>query len=286
MLKRSWRRPQEHAADRGHKSMSLLNFVHLPIHIPEAMTIPEVKAALGQCMGQMAKTLPAWQESKVRNKQEVIVESQNEGTTVPSCCSCGLLSSRKFRIGQLDDKVQKYRGRVVLRGDAVKGDSGSCSELTEQGSSATHMTAAMRRSSKRRCVSMQDDFQMAGKKASLKPMWKELMSKVDLEDQIPIIDRKSETNNRIVTQKQKSFATLVSSYTITQFDSDSKHDVISCSYDMEGHCTRVCWTPLRVSEQNGGAIVQSSYSLWITNNSQRKSWKQLEDQPKFARKSC
>ena len=39
-------------------------------------------------------------------------------------------------------KHQKYKGRVVLRGDNVKDDSGSYAVLTEQGSSASQMTAA------------------------------------------------------------------------------------------------------------------------------------------------
>ena len=39
-------------------------------------------------------------------------------------------------------KHQKYKGRVVLRGDIVKDDSGSCAVFTEQGSSASQMTAA------------------------------------------------------------------------------------------------------------------------------------------------
>ena len=37
---------------------------------------------------------------------------------------------------------QKYRGRVVLRGDVVKDDSGSYAVFTEHGSSASQMTAA------------------------------------------------------------------------------------------------------------------------------------------------
>ena len=40
------------------------------------------------------------------------------------------------------DKHQKYQGRVVLRGDIVKDDSGSYAVFTEQGSSASPMTAA------------------------------------------------------------------------------------------------------------------------------------------------
>ena len=37
---------------------------------------------------------------------------------------------------ELDPQFQKYKGRVVLRGDIVKDDSGSYGVFTEQGSSA------------------------------------------------------------------------------------------------------------------------------------------------------
>ena len=43
---------------------------------------------------------------------------------------------------ELEAKHQKYKGRVVLRGDIVKDDSGSYAVFTEQGSSASEMTAA------------------------------------------------------------------------------------------------------------------------------------------------
>ena len=39
-------------------------------------------------------------------------------------------------------KQKRYKGRVVLRGDIVKDDSGSHAVFTEQGSSASQMTAA------------------------------------------------------------------------------------------------------------------------------------------------
>ena len=42
----------------------------------------------------------------------------------------------------LEAKHQKYKGRVVFRGDIVKDDSGSYAVFTEQGSSASQMTAA------------------------------------------------------------------------------------------------------------------------------------------------
>ena len=47
-----------------------------------------------------------------------------------------------LKIDELEAKHQKYKGRVVFRGDIVKGDSGSYAVFTEQGSSASQMTAA------------------------------------------------------------------------------------------------------------------------------------------------
>ena len=43
---------------------------------------------------------------------------------------------------ELEAKHQKYKGRVVLRSDLVKDDTGSYAVFTEQGSSASQMTAA------------------------------------------------------------------------------------------------------------------------------------------------
>ena len=43
---------------------------------------------------------------------------------------------------ELEAKHQKYKGRVVLRGDIVKDDSGSYAAFTEQGSSASQIIAA------------------------------------------------------------------------------------------------------------------------------------------------
>ena len=43
---------------------------------------------------------------------------------------------------ELEPKLQKYEGGVVLRGDIVKDDSGACAVFTEQASSASQMTAA------------------------------------------------------------------------------------------------------------------------------------------------
>ena len=43
---------------------------------------------------------------------------------------------------ELEPQFQKYKGRVVLRGDIVKDDSRPYAVFTEQGSSPSQMTAA------------------------------------------------------------------------------------------------------------------------------------------------
>ena len=61
------------------------------------------------------------------------------GTEVHFAFSDGHLS---FENAELEAKHQKYKDRVVIRGDIVKDDSGSLAVFTEQGSSASQMTAA------------------------------------------------------------------------------------------------------------------------------------------------
>ena len=43
---------------------------------------------------------------------------------------------------ELEPKLQKYKGRIVLRGDIVRDDSGAYAVFTEQGSSSSEMTAS------------------------------------------------------------------------------------------------------------------------------------------------
>ena len=83
--------------------------------------------------------LPAWSLGKVKSKKEAhSVEAQREKES-PLCHTDGHLSSQN---SELEPKDQKYQGRVALRGDIVKDDSGAHAVFTEQGSSASQMTAA------------------------------------------------------------------------------------------------------------------------------------------------
>ena len=69
----------------------------------------------------------------------MIDEAWTKGIKV-HCTS--LMDISHLKNAELEGKHQKYKGRVVLRGDTVKDDSGLYAVFTEQGSSASQMTAA------------------------------------------------------------------------------------------------------------------------------------------------
>ena len=110
--------------------------VHKFIPTPQAMKIPAAKAALEKEWEELEKIL-AWNKTKVRSKSEVIDETR----TGRKVHFASLMDLCHLETAELETKHQKYKGRVVFRGDIVKDDSGSCAIFTEQGSSASHMTA-------------------------------------------------------------------------------------------------------------------------------------------------
>ena len=127
--------------------------------MPEDMKMPDAKAAVEKYWENLKK-MPAWQLTKVRNKKEVIDEARNKGREVHFASLNDLCDLKN---SELEPQYQKYKGRVALRGDVVKDDSGSYAVFTEQGSSASQMTAAkvmdikiqttrMRRTSSRRSI--------------------------------------------------------------------------------------------------------------------------------------
>ena len=100
--------------------------------------IPAAKEAVDKTMGKL-ETISARNLAKVRNKSGVIEEARHKGVQV-HCAS--LMDICYLKNSELEKKHQKYKGRIVLRGDIVEDGSGSCAVFTEQGSSASQMTAA------------------------------------------------------------------------------------------------------------------------------------------------
>ena len=102
------------------------------------MKIPAAKAAVDKEWEKLEK-ISAWNLTKVRSKKEVIDEARTAGATVHFA---SLMDICHLKNAELEAKHQKYKGRVVLRGDIVKDNSGSYAVFTEQGSSASQMKAA------------------------------------------------------------------------------------------------------------------------------------------------
>ena len=135
---------EDHIAGKGENSLQHYNLVHKFIPMPQAMKIPAAKAAVDKEWEKLEK-IPTWDLTKVRNKKEVIDEARTSGATVHFA---SLMDICHLKNAELEAKPQKDKGRVVLRGDVilrgdiVKDDSGSYAAFTEQGSSASQMTAA------------------------------------------------------------------------------------------------------------------------------------------------
>ena len=102
------------------------------------MKIPAAKAVVDKEWEKLEK-ISAWNVTKVKSKKEVIDDARTSGATVHFA---SLMDICHLKNAELEAKHQKYKGRVVLRGDIVKDDSSSYAVFTEQGSSASQMTAA------------------------------------------------------------------------------------------------------------------------------------------------
>ena len=129
---------EDHIAGKGENSLQHYNLVHKFIPMPQAMKIPVAKAAVDN-EWQILQKISVWNLTKVTSKSEVIDEARTSGAKVHFA---SLMDICHLKNAELAAKHQKYRGRVVLRGDIVKDDSGSYAIFTEQGSSASQMTAA------------------------------------------------------------------------------------------------------------------------------------------------
>ena len=143
----STRQRVELTLERGHEdniTEKLVNFtnrynwVHIFIPMQKAMTIPDAKASVEEEWKKL-ETIQAWKLDKVKSKKEVILEAQWNKSEVHLA---SLMDSCHLKSGELEPKFQKYKGRVVLRGDIVKDHSGAYAVFTEQGSSASQMTEA------------------------------------------------------------------------------------------------------------------------------------------------
>ena len=102
------------------------------------MKIPDAKDALDEEWEKLEK-IPAWNWENMKSKKDVILEAQKEKKKVHFAT---LMDICHLKNAELEQKHQKYKGRIVLRGDIVKDGSGENEVFTEQGSSASQAIAA------------------------------------------------------------------------------------------------------------------------------------------------
>ena len=128
---------EDHIAGKGDNSLPHYNMAHKFIPMPQAMKIPAAKAAVDKewekfekysGVGQKSETNQRWSMKQGRRAQKFILPHW--------------WTSVIWRMPNWRQSTKKYKGRVVLRGDIVKDDSGFYAVFTEQGSSASQTTAA------------------------------------------------------------------------------------------------------------------------------------------------
>ena len=129
---------EDHVKGKEDNSLQHYDLVQKFVLIHQAMKIPAAKAAVDK-EGEKLEKISAWNLTKVKSKKQVIDEARTKGAKVHFA---SLMDICHLKSAELEAKHQKYKGRVVLRGDIVKDDSGSYVVFTEQGSSASQMTAA------------------------------------------------------------------------------------------------------------------------------------------------
>ena len=106
---------EDHIAGKEDNSLQHYNLAHKFIPMPQDMKIPAAKAAVDKEWEKLEKIL-AW-KTKVRSKKKVIDEARTKGAKVHFA---SLLDICHLKNAELETKHQKYKGRVVLRGDIVK----------------------------------------------------------------------------------------------------------------------------------------------------------------------
>ena len=101
------------------------NLVHKCIPMPQTMKNPAAKAALDKEWEKL-EDISAWNWTKVKSKKQVIEEARTSGATVHFA---SFMDICHLKNAELEAKHQKYKGRVVLRGDIVKDNSGSYASI-------------------------------------------------------------------------------------------------------------------------------------------------------------
>ena len=96
--------------------MTHYNLVHNFISMPQAMKIPDAKAAVDK-EWEKVETILAWQLGKVNSKKDDFLEAQRVEKKVHFAT---LMDICHLKNAALEHQFHKCQGRVVLRGDVAR----------------------------------------------------------------------------------------------------------------------------------------------------------------------
>ena len=102
IVKPQLRSHEDHIAVKEFNSVNHYHPVHKLLPIFQTMTIPDTKAAVEQ-----ARTMPAWQMTKVKSKQETTEKAQKEEglSTLLHLWTCATLRTRSWTSSSKNTKV-------------------------------------------------------------------------------------------------------------------------------------------------------------------------------------
>ena len=112
--------------------------VHTPIAIDKALQIPAAREALEKEWKKLEGRKP-WLLNSVREYDEVESEARKENRSVHLGQVMQLCHEKH---SELQKAVREFKGRIVFRGDIVRDESGCFAVFSEQGTSASHLSAA------------------------------------------------------------------------------------------------------------------------------------------------
>ena len=130
---------REHQDHFNHSAVEQYIMVHTPIPIGKALQIPDAVKALDAEWEKLETKLKSWDKNAPKEKAQVIKEAKAKGEQVHFATLEQLCHQKN---SQLEESMRKYKGRIVLRGDNVKDQEGFYAVFSEQGTSASQMSAA------------------------------------------------------------------------------------------------------------------------------------------------
>ena len=129
---------QDRIAGKGFNLLSHYNLVHKFILLLQINEHAGCKSRCGQRVGE-ASWVASMANDDCHKRKRDHPRGTEKGKDSSFCNADGHVPPRN---SELDQKFQKDIGLVVLRSDIVKDNSGSYAVITEQGWSASQMTAA------------------------------------------------------------------------------------------------------------------------------------------------